>query len=92
MISPYVNSFHLCLVSSLIIVSFKKKVGVSDGVEVSLDPDAIDLDQGKLQEKYDEQLRKQVSNQFCRFHLARVLILLKAASPLKSVALVQQKI
>lgn len=40
---------------------FQKKVGVSDGgVEVSLDPDAIDLDQGKLQEKYDEQLRKQV--------------------------------
>ncbi|ETN82375.1 hypothetical protein NECAME_08025 [Necator americanus] len=40
--------------------STHKKVAVTDGgVEVSLDPDAIDLDQGKLQEKYDEQLRKQ---------------------------------
>ncbi|KIH45861.1 hypothetical protein ANCDUO_24092, partial [Ancylostoma duodenale] len=47
------------MMASTHIYDLSKKVGVSDGVEVSLDPDAIDLDQGKLQEKYDEQLRKQ---------------------------------
>ncbi|VDL76360.1 unnamed protein product [Nippostrongylus brasiliensis] len=47
------------MMASTHVYDLSKKVGVSDGVEVSLDPDAIDLDQGKLQEKYDEQLRKQ---------------------------------
>lgn len=38
----------------------QKKQAVNDnGVVVSLDPEAIDLDQGTLQEKYEEQLRKQ---------------------------------
>uniref|UniRef100_A0A0K0CU00 PSP domain-containing protein n=1 Tax=Angiostrongylus cantonensis TaxID=6313 RepID=A0A0K0CU00_ANGCA len=50
------------MMGSTHVYDLSKKIGVSDGgVEVSLDPDAIDLDQGKLQEKYDEQLRKQVS-------------------------------
>ncbi|KAJ1350093.1 hypothetical protein KIN20_005807 [Parelaphostrongylus tenuis] len=48
------------MMGSTHVYDLSKKIGVSDGgVEVSLDPDAIDLDQGKLQEKYDEQLRKQ---------------------------------
>ncbi|KHJ76488.1 hypothetical protein OESDEN_23892, partial [Oesophagostomum dentatum] len=48
------------MMASTHVYDLSKKVGVTDGgVEISLDPDAIDLDQGKLQEKYDEQLRKQ---------------------------------
>lgn len=48
------------MMASTHVYDLTKKIGVSEGgVEVSLDPDAIDLDQGKLQEKYDEQLRKQ---------------------------------
>ncbi|CAD6186590.1 unnamed protein product [Caenorhabditis auriculariae] len=37
----------------------KKQAVREDGVEISLDPDAIDLDEGKIAEKYEEeQLRK----------------------------------
>ncbi|CAJ0572770.1 unnamed protein product, partial [Mesorhabditis spiculigera] len=36
----------------------KKQAVTEGGIEVSLDPEALDLDQKKLEEKYDEQLRK----------------------------------
>ncbi|VDM58957.1 unnamed protein product [Angiostrongylus costaricensis] len=58
------------MMGSTHVYDLSKKIGVSDGgVEVSLDPDAIDLDQGKLQEKYDEQLRKQVSITYSYFFI-----------------------
>ena len=36
----------------------KKQAVREDGVEISLDPEALDLDEAGLQEKYEEQLRK----------------------------------
>ncbi|CAB3397555.1 unnamed protein product [Caenorhabditis bovis] len=36
----------------------KKQAVREDGVDISLDPDAIDMDEGKLAERYEEQLRK----------------------------------
>ncbi|CAJ0591385.1 unnamed protein product [Cylicocyclus nassatus] len=47
------------MMASTHVYDLSKKVAVNDGIEISLDPDAIDLDQGKLHEKYEEQLRKQ---------------------------------